>query len=45
LDELADEEHWTRQFEGSQDGLSRLADDARAEIAGGKATDLDPDKL
>jgi len=31
LDELGDEEYWTRQFAASQDALGRLADEARAE--------------
>src|SRR5919198_6325153 len=45
LEELRDEEHWARQFAASQTALSRLAAEARAEWAAGKATDLDPDKL
>jgi hypothetical protein len=45
LDELRDEEHWARQFSTSQDALSRLAAEARAERAAGRATELDPDKL
>ena len=45
LDELRDEEHWERQFRASQDALSRLAAEARAERAAGRATELDPDKL
>ena len=45
LDELRDEEHWERQFSASQDTLSKLAAEARAERAAGKATELDPDKL
>jgi hypothetical protein len=45
LDELRDEEHWARQFSASQDALSRLAAEARAERAAGRATELDPDKL
>jgi hypothetical protein len=45
LDELLDEERWAAEFSGSQGGLSRLADEARAEIANGTVTDLDPDKL
>ncbi len=45
LDELRDDEHWTRQFASSQDGLGRLVAEARAERAAGRATELDPDKL
>ena len=44
LDELRDEEHWARQFSASQDALSKLAAEARAERAAGRATELDPDK-
>jgi hypothetical protein len=35
LDELRDEKHWTRQFSASQDTLSKLAAEARAERAAG----------
>jgi hypothetical protein len=45
LDELLDEERWAGEFAGSQGALTRLADEARAEIANGTVTDLDPDKL
>jgi hypothetical protein len=45
LDELGDEEHWARQFLASQDTLGKLAAEARAERAAGRATELDPDKL
>jgi hypothetical protein len=45
LDELRDEEHWARQFGASQDTLSKLAAEARAERAAGRATELDPDNL
>ncbi len=45
LDELRDEEHWARQFSTSQEALSQLAGEARAERAAGRATELDPDKL
>ena len=31
LEELRDDEHWTRQFAASQDALSKLAAEARAE--------------
>ncbi len=45
LDELRDEEHWARQFSASQDTLSKLAAEARADGAAGRATELDPDNL
>jgi hypothetical protein len=45
LDELRDEEHWSRQFSASQDALSKLAAEAGAERAAGRATEVDPDKL
>jgi hypothetical protein len=45
LDELADEELWTRQFAASQDALGKLAAEARADRAAGRATELDPDRL
>ncbi len=45
LDELEDEEHWDRQFSASQDALRRLAEEARAEKAAGRTTELDPDRL
>jgi hypothetical protein len=45
LDELGDEEVWARQFAASQDALSKLAAEARADRAAGRATELDPDKL
>jgi len=45
LDELRDEEHWAHQFSASQDTLSKLAAEARADRAAGRATVLDPDKL
>jgi len=45
LDELRDEEHWTRHFSASQDTLSKLAAEARADRAAGRATELDPDEL
>jgi hypothetical protein len=45
LDELRGDEHWTRQFASSQDALSRLAAEARAERSAGRTTELDPDKL
>jgi hypothetical protein len=45
LDELRDEERWTHQFSASQNALSKLATEARADRAGGRTTELDPDKL
>ena len=45
LDELRDDEHWARQFATSQDALSKLAAEARADRAAGRTTELDPDKL
>jgi hypothetical protein len=45
LDELRDDEHWTRQFATSQDALSKLAAEARADLAADRAAELDPDKL
>ena len=45
LEELEDEERWDRQFAESQDALSRLAEEARADRAAGRTTDLDPDSL
>ena len=45
LDEVRDEEHWINQFGGSQDALSKLAAEARADRAAGRATILDPEKL
>jgi hypothetical protein len=45
LDELEDEDLWARQFAASQETLSKLAAEARADRAAGRATELDPDKL
>jgi hypothetical protein len=45
LDELADDEQWTREFEASQATLNKLAAEARAERAAGRTTDVDPDSL
>ena len=45
LDELHDEELWTNQFTSSQDALSKLAAEVRAERDAGETTELDPDKL
>ena len=45
LEELRDEEHWRRQFARTQDVLSKLASEARADHADGRTTPLDPDTL
>ena len=45
LDELRDDEHWARQFGASQDALSTLAAEARADRAGGRTRALDPEEL
>ena len=45
LEELRDDEHWARQFASSRDALGKLAAEARADRAAGRATELDPDKL
>jgi hypothetical protein len=45
LDELRDDDDWMRQFADSQDALSQLAAEARADRAQGRTTELDPDKL
>jgi hypothetical protein len=43
--ELVSEEGWTRRFAQSQDVLNALADEALADSAAGRTTDLDPDKM
>jgi len=45
LQELAAEEQWTRTFESSQDALSKLAAEARADRHAGLSADVDPDTL
>ena len=45
LDELRDEDHWAHQFASSQDILSKLAAEARADLAAGRTTPLAPEKL
>lgn len=45
LHELADDEQWARTFETSQDALTKLAAEARADRTAGRATDVDPDRL
>ena len=42
LDELRDDEQWTRRFGASTEALTKLAAEARA---AGRTTELDPDKL
>ncbi|HJX54911.1 MAG TPA: hypothetical protein VJ801_19270 [Polyangia bacterium] len=43
--ELVSEEGWTRRFAQSQDVLNAMADEALADLAAGRTTDLDPDKM
>ncbi|HUR33527.1 MAG TPA: hypothetical protein VM032_07005 [Vicinamibacterales bacterium] len=45
MDELRDDEEWSRQLGSSQSALSRLANEARVDRAAGLASDLDPEKL
>src|SRR3954454_2031994 len=45
LDELVDDEQWARKFGASQDALSKLAAEARADQTAGRTTDIDPDRL
>ncbi len=45
LEEIEDEEKWSRQFAASPDLLSRLAQKALAEHRAGKTLPLDPDTL
>ncbi len=45
IEEIADEAEWTRQFAASPEALDQLAEEARAELAAGRTTDLDPDRL
>jgi hypothetical protein len=45
LDELQDEEHWGQQFRDSQEGLTKLAAEARRDRETGRTTDLNPEKL
>jgi hypothetical protein len=45
VDELADDEQWSQAFNTSQDLLSKLATEARADRVGGRVTDIDPDRL
>jgi hypothetical protein len=43
--ELVSEEGWTRRFAQSQGVLNAMADEALADLAAGRTTDLDPDKM
>lgn len=45
MEELASERRWDELFAESADVLSELADEALAEHAAGRTTELDPDKL
>jgi hypothetical protein len=45
LEELEDELKWSAEFEGSQDALSKLADQALEERRAGQTEPLDPDAL
>jgi len=45
LDELPDEALWDKRFSESQDALSKLAAETRAERASGNTTELDPNSL
>ena len=42
LEEIEDEVRWREAFARSQDALTRLASDARKEIAEGRANSYDP---
>jgi hypothetical protein len=45
LDELRDDEQWTARFAGSQEALSKLAAEARADQAAGRTSGLNLEKL
>ena len=45
LDELRDDEHWAHQFRASQDALSKLAAEARADRNAGRTSVLDPEHM
>jgi len=45
LEELASEREWDALFSKSPDLLSELAQEALADHAAGRTTELDPDKL
>jgi hypothetical protein len=44
-DELAAEDGWARRFGTSRDVLRSLADEALADEAAGRTTDVDPDRM
>jgi hypothetical protein len=45
IEELRDDERWSKRFAASQGALSKLAAEARADAAQGRTEDLDPDDL
>ena len=45
LEELRDDERWGRQFRDSQDALSKLAAEARAERSAGRPRSIEPEKV
>ena len=45
LHELTEDAQWTRELETSQDPLSKLAAEARAERTAGRVADVDPERL
>ncbi len=45
LEELSEEHQWMQTFAGSQDALSQLSDEAKAEHRAGKTRPLDPERL
>jgi hypothetical protein len=44
LEELA-EEAWQHRFDQSADSLGKLADEALADLAAGRTTEIDPSKM
>jgi hypothetical protein len=45
LDEIASEREWEARLTSSPEALSKLAAEARANLAAGEVTELDPDRL
>ncbi len=45
LEELSGEHQWMQTFADSQDTLSQLSDEAKAELRAGKTRSLDPERL
>ncbi len=45
LEELSEEHQWMQAFGDSQDALSQLSDEAKAEHRTGKTRPLDPERL